>query len=146
MSPTRRNAGAGASPGETVTCPWCSATVSATASTCPSCGAALRDSADGDVLGVTSIDPTAYSRLRRIKPRGNRITKWLTGGDDVLEEESGGSVAPPSAEVKREMLRLELAALNAEIEAKEQAAAANRDLPPDDGTDRSSPPKGAAPG
>jgi hypothetical protein len=108
--------------------------VSATAATCPSCGAALRDAADGDIAGVTQIDPTALLKVRRIKPRG-RITSWLTGDGDV-EEESGGKVEPPSEEVRREMLRLELAALDAEIETKAQQAAAQRDLPLDDaGTD-----------
>jgi hypothetical protein len=115
------------------TCPWCSASVSATATTCPSCGAALRDAADGDIAGVTQIDPTALLKVRRIKPRG-RITSWLTGDGD-LEEESGGKVEPPSEEVRREMLRLELAALDAEIEAKAQQAAAQRDLPLDAATD-----------
>jgi hypothetical protein len=133
MSPNRRKDDPQPAPGDTTTCPWCSASVPATVASCPSCGAALRDSVEGDVLGVTQLDPSAFARVRRIKKRG-RLTAWLTG-DDAEDEETGGKVEPPSDEVKREMLRLELAALNAEIEAKSQAAAANRDLPPDDGSD-----------
>jgi zinc-ribbon domain len=125
MSAARKKETATASSGESTTCPWCSATVPAEAATCPSCGASLRDAADGEVLGVTQIDPAAVARVRRIKPR--RITSWLTG-DDAVDEESGGKVEPPSEAVKREMLRLELAALDAEIEAKAQQAAGQREL------------------
>lgn len=125
MSPARKKA-----TGETTTCPWCSATVPIEAATCPSCGAQLREAAEGDVLGVTQIDPAAVSRAKRIKPR--RITAWLTGDAPADEDEAGGKIEPLSEEVKREMLRLELAAIDAELEAKATQAAANRDLPPDD--------------
>ena len=125
MSPARRK-----STGESSTCPWCSATVTAQAATCPSCGASLREAAEGDILGVTQIDPSAVSRIRRVKPR--RITSWLTGDSPVEDEESGGKIEPPSAEVRREMLKLELAAIDAELEAKAAQAAANRELPPEE--------------
>jgi len=124
MSPARSKPS-----GETVTCPWCSATVPVEAATCPSCGAQLRDAAEGDILGVTQIDPSAVSRARRVKPR--RLTSWLTGDVPAEEEEAGGKVEPPSPDVKREMLKLELAAIDAELEARAAQAAANRDLPPD---------------
>jgi hypothetical protein len=129
MSPGRKKDDEGAAIGETTTCPWCSATVSATAVTCPSCGASLRDEADGEIAGVTQIDPEAVARVRRIKPR--RLTSWLTG-DGSVDDESGGTVEPPTEEVRREMLRIELAAIDAEIEAKAQQVAAQRDLPLDD--------------
>jgi hypothetical protein len=99
------------------------------AATCPSCGASLREATEGEVLGVTQIDPSAVSRIRRVKPR--RFTSWLTG-ETPVEDEVGGKVEPPSAEVRREMLRLELAAIDAELEAKATLAAAQRDLPPED--------------
>jgi hypothetical protein len=126
MSPARSKPS-----GETVTCPWCSASVPAEAATCPSCGAQLRDAAEGEILGVTQIDPSAVSRARRVKPR--RLTSWLTGDVPAEEEEAGGKVEPPSPDVKREMLKLELAAIDAELEARAAAAAANRDLPPEAG-------------
>lgn len=127
MSPARKKVADATSAGETTTCPWCSARVPATAVTCPSCGASLRDEADGEVAGVTQIDSAAIARVRHIKPRG-RLTSWLTG-DGSVDEEMGGKVEPPSEEVRREMLRIELAAIDAEIEAKAQQAAAQRDLP-----------------
>jgi hypothetical protein len=142
MSPAQKKDGE-ATGAEESSCPWCSATVPATAVTCPSCGASLRDAADGEVAGVTQIDPMALARVRRIKPRRG-LTAWLTG-DDPIEEESGGKVEAPSEEVRREMLRIELAALDAEIEAKAQQAAAQRDLPLDDAAD-AAPPPDAAPG
>ena len=64
MSPARSKPS-----GETTTCPWCSSTVPIEAAICPSCGAQLRETAEGDVLGVTQIDPSAVSRVRRVKPR-----------------------------------------------------------------------------
>jgi hypothetical protein len=126
MSPARKPGADAASPADLITCPWCSASVPATAATCPSCGAALRDAADGDIAGVTQIDPAAILKTRRIKPRG-RLMSLLTG-DGPEEDESGGKVEPPSDEVRREMLKLELAALDAELETKAQQAAAQRDL------------------
>ena len=125
MSPARTKPS-----GETTTCPWCSATVPVESVTCPSCGAQLREAADGEVLGVTQIDPSAVSRVRRVKPR--RLTSWLTGDIPADDEESGGKIEPPSDDVRREMLKLELAALDAELEAKAAQAAANKNLPEDD--------------
>jgi hypothetical protein len=120
----------------TETCPWCSAKVSATAATCPSCGASLREAADGEILGVTQIDPAAVSRAARIKP--GRLATWL--GADSADDTPvlGGNVEPPSKEVREEMLRLELAAIDAEIEAKRQAAEAQK-LVPDDLVDGDAP-------
>jgi hypothetical protein len=128
MSPARSSKPSG----ETTTCPWCSATVPVEAATCPSCGAQLREAAEGDILGVTQIDPSAVSRARRVKPR--RLTSWLTGDVPAEDEETGGKIEPPSPDVRREMLKLELAAIDAELEAKAAAAAANKDLPPEDAT------------
>jgi len=56
MSPAKKGSG------ETTTCPWCSATVPVEATTCPSCGASLRDAAEGDIPGVTQLDPAAVIR------------------------------------------------------------------------------------
>jgi hypothetical protein len=114
---------------ETATCPWCSATVPVEASTCPSCGASLRDAAEGEVLGVTQVDPAAVVRTKGIKTR--RLASWL-GADPQDDEESAGKVEPPTDEVRQEMLRLELAAIDAELEAKRIAAEAQRALPPED--------------
>src|SRR6185503_17284013 len=106
---------------ETASCPWCSATVPVAAVTCPSCGASLRDAAEGDVLGVTQVDPAAVSRAKRIKS-SNFAT--FIGASDSPDAATVGKVEPPTDEVRQEMLRLELAALDAEIEAKLKGAEA----------------------
>jgi hypothetical protein len=125
-SPGPATTAAAALPDGTETCPWCSAKVPAGVATCPSCGASLRDAAEGEILGVTQIDPAAVSRASRIRP--GRLATWL-GADNAEETEVGGTVEPPSREVREEMLRLELAAIDAEIEAKKQAAEAQKLLP-----------------
>jgi hypothetical protein len=114
----------------TETCPWCSAKVSARAAKCPSCGASLRDAVEEDILGVTQIDPGAVSKASRIKP--GRLATWLEAEDTGSTADLGGHVEPPSKEVREEMLRLELAAIDAEIEAKKQAVEAARILPDED--------------
>jgi|SRR5215212_2878842 len=121
----------------TAACPWCSAKVSGNPVACPSCGAALREATDADILGVTQIDPAAVSRASRVKP--GRLATWL--GAESTDDGSaiGGNVEPPSKEVREEMLRLELAAIDAEIEAKKNAAEAQKlvpeILPEDDATE-----------
>jgi len=110
---------------ETSTCPGCPAAVPVGAGTGPSWGAALRDAVSGDIAGVTQIAPGAVLRTKRIKPRG--LAAWLVGEREA-EEAGIGKVEPPSDDVRREMLRLELAAIDAELEAKRVAAEANRDL------------------
>ena len=111
----------------TETCPWCSAKVSGNPVTCPSCGASLREAANGEILGVTQIDPGAVSRASRIKP--GRLATWLGAESTDDATDLGGNVEPPSKEVREEMLRLELAAIDAEIEAKKQAAEAQKLVP-----------------
>ena len=140
MSPARKKPAATAASRKpaapsaaTETCPWCSAKVSASASTCPSCGASLRDAVEDEILGVTQIDPGAVSRASRIKP--GRLATWLGAEDTAPSSDLGGHVEPPSKEVREEMLRLELAAIDAEIEAKKQAAEAAKILPDEDASE-----------
>ena len=132
---------AGGDPGFDTTCPWCSTPVGAGARTCPSCGAALQgpDDATTEIPGVTKVDPIVAAR--RALPKPNRLVGWLAGDLDPLPpadpfvEPSGRrggaagvagagtpAVAPPSDAVRREMARLELAAIKAELEARAAAA------------------------
>jgi hypothetical protein len=106
---------------------------------CPSCGAALReapDSGEEDIPGVTQVDPVVA--MRRQLPRPNRLVGWLadvdteptspidlvarstsTGGaGSEIEGADAASVAPPSDEVRREIRRLELEALKAQLEQR----------------------------
>ena len=118
-------------PAATATCPWCSAAVPVEAAKCPSCGAALRDAADGDVLGVTQVDLAATTKLARLGKPG-RLATWLGAEETAVSPDLTGRIEEPSEEVRREMLRLELAAIDAEIEAKKAIVEENSKLPAED--------------
>ncbi|HEX7948929.1 MAG TPA: hypothetical protein VF494_01165 [Candidatus Limnocylindrales bacterium] len=133
---------AGSHPGPEPRCPWCSRIVPGDIERCPSCGAALREPAadDTSIPGVTTIDPS--TQARRVIARPNRLVRFIAGDLDPLPPASpvlplgataggrpGGvespldgagpaSVAPPSDAVRREMARLELEAIKAELEAQ----------------------------
>lgn len=117
-------------------CPWCSSAVQKGATTCLSCGAALGGAVaadDAEIPGVTSLDPITAARKPIQRP--NRLVSWLAGDIDPLpgpdptlplRPDAGRaplagagpeSYAPPSADVRREMARLELEAIKAELEA-----------------------------
>jgi hypothetical protein len=112
-------------------CNWCSAPLpSDHEETCPSCGATLLGDGDTSVPGLTAIDAEAIlrsARAAKAKPR-SRLLGWISG--DYDDEASGtapapGSLAPPSADVRREMLRLELQAQVANAQAEVESMAAD---------------------
>jgi hypothetical protein len=111
-------------------CMWCSAALpSDSETTCPSCGATLVGEGDNNVPGVTAIDAAAIVRAgRETKPRSrNRIISWISG--DYPEEDEHapeGSLTPPPPDVQREMLRLELEAQVANLQAEASALAAEQ--------------------
>ena len=111
------------------TCPWCSADLpSAAASSCPSCGATLIGDTDAPLPGLTTIDPEAVARgVKPVTPeRRSKLVSWITGEDEEGEEAAGTheSLAPPPPEVQREMLRMELEAEVANLQAEADALAA----------------------
>ena len=108
-------------------CTWCSAPLpSESEATCPSCGATLIEESEKQVPGVTAIDAEAIIRGKADRPRSrSRLMSWISG--EYQEEEKPappGSLAPPPLEVRREMLRLELAAQVANLQAEAGAIAA----------------------
>jgi len=114
-------------------CNWCSALLPSDHETvCPSCGATLLG--DGDTAGVpglTAIDAEAIlrnARAAKAKPR-SRLLGWISGDYEdesvVVAAAAPGSLAPPSADVRREMLRLELEAQVANAQAEVEAMAAD---------------------
>ena len=117
--------------GDAPRCTWCSAPLpSADAAACPSCGATLIGEGDPNVPGLTAIDADAILRAARAakaRPR-SRLMSWISGeyvegsGDSPAAE---GSLAPPSDDVRREMLRLELQAQVANLQAEAEAMAAD---------------------
>jgi hypothetical protein len=145
-------------------CPWCSASIGAADARCPSCGAAvreLRSEDSADIPGVTRVDP--FSTARRPTPQLTGLIGWLAGAYETATGAAGerpdgapegalepGSspVGPPSDEVRREMRRLEMRALQAEIDAEEAEARAMGRLPEtpsaEAGADELPPPAAAA--
>jgi hypothetical protein len=128
-------------------CTWCSAVLpSDHETTCPSCGATLIGEGDAQVPGLTAIDTDAIIRNARAvqaKPR-SRLMSWISGDVDDAEAAPAppGSLSPPPAEVRREMLRLELEAQAANAQAEVEAMQADAvveegtpvDLPGAEGT------------
>ena len=104
-------------------CPWCSATFTGDPENCPSCGAALAvdPATDSSLPGLTAIDAAAIVRAKTpvARPR-NRILSWISGEypDEVQSATEAGALALPDAEVRREMLRLELEAEVANLQAE----------------------------
>src|SRR5215210_1491413 len=106
-------------------CPWCSAPLpSASPATCPSCGATLHGDGEAQLPGVTTLDTDAILRARAASSRPrSRLLSFITGDveDAGTSTRDLDSIAPPSADVLREMRRLELAAEVANLEAEVQA-------------------------
>ncbi len=111
-------------------CMWCSAELpSDHEATCPTCGATLIGEGESQVPGVTAIDAEAIIRAGRdAKPRQrSRLMSWISG--EYPEEDvpaPPGSLDPPSADVRREILRLELEAQVANLQAEAGAMAAEQ--------------------
>ena len=112
---------------QTPRCPWCSAQLPAgSPEACPSCGAILTSpsGAEPEIAGVTSLDPIAIMAGKADAPRSrNRLMSFITGeapgeGDAAANL---GSLAPPDEAVRREMLRLEIEAEKADLEAESVA-------------------------
>jgi hypothetical protein len=101
-------------------CPWCSAPLpSADLATCPSCGASLHGDVEGEVPGVTKVDHEGLLRSRNPIQKSRGLMGWLSGEyDPGPTPERPETLALPDADVRREMIRLELAALEAEAQAR----------------------------
>ncbi|MES2210171.1 MAG: hypothetical protein V4515_08300 [Chloroflexota bacterium] len=102
-------------------CPWCSVPLaSVDDARCPSCNATLRESTDEEVPGVTRVDHEALFRPRTSPARSAGLIGWLAGSkpEDPEPQPSPSTFSPPDADVRREMLRMELAAIEAKLDAQ----------------------------
>ncbi|MEZ0241551.1 MAG: zinc ribbon domain-containing protein [Chloroflexota bacterium] len=121
-------------------CPWCSASVSDEDVTCPSCGAVLREEGEHEIPGVTQVDPKSAA-LQAPEPAGGGVIGWLSGEyvPDPTKAELA-SVEPPTDAVRREMLKIEVDALRAELQAREaERDTEAREAAEDDGRDGTNP-------
>ena len=107
-------------------CPWCSASYTGEPETCPSCGAVLAadPATDPSLPGLTAIDTAAIVRAKTPTPRSrNRLLSWISGEypDEPGTVADAGALAPPDMAVRREILRLELEAEVANLQAEADA-------------------------
>jgi hypothetical protein len=106
-------------------CPWCSAAITAETAVCPSCGAILNADEPVEVPGVTAVDAQATRgpATKPAPPARSRIMSWISGDypDDGTAPADSQALAPPDLEVQREMLRLELEAEVANLQAENDA-------------------------
>jgi hypothetical protein len=107
-------------------CSWCSATLDPTMADCPSCGAQLIPTDESDMPGLTSVDVRATRPEVKPRPR-NRLLSWISGEytDDVPSKAEALAVAPPDPAVQQEILRLQLEAELADLQAEAAAIAAD---------------------
>ena len=124
-------------------CPWCSAPIaSADDVTCGACGATLQGDPAVEIPGLTAIDAQHASRAAAPRKVRRTFGALFVGGDDEIQQPSAAelpALALPDAEVRREMLRLQLDAELADLTARAAAMAAERgilvpaspDAPPD---------------
>jgi hypothetical protein len=114
-------------------CPWCSANYTGDPDNCPSCGAALAvdPTTDPALPGLTAIDAAAIVRAKTPVARSrNRLLSWISGEypDETPSVTEAGALAPPDLDVRREMLRLELQAEVANLQAEADAMLAEAGL------------------
>ncbi len=104
-------------------CPWCSTPVAFDSPTCPSCNAILVADDMPDLPGVTAVDMAVMRReVKQPKSRG-RLLSWISGeySDEAPSVSESDALAPPDANVQREILRLALEAEIANLQAEAQA-------------------------
>ncbi|MGK2851577.1 MAG: hypothetical protein ACSLFN_11785 [Candidatus Limnocylindrales bacterium] len=107
-------------------CPWCSASYTGDPENCPSCSATLSPdpAIDPSLPGLTAIDTAAIVRSKTPvnKPR-NRLLSWISGEypDEGVSTKDAAALAPPDQAVRREILRLELEAEVANLQAEADA-------------------------
>lgn len=122
--------GSGSSATATSRCPWCSAELPDPAAlTCPSCQANVAGGPEPQVPGLTALDLERLAFRRSTTPKRSRLLSWISGDSDYADANepvaAPGSLAPPPADVRREMFRIETAALIADLAARAGALASD---------------------
>jgi len=107
----------------TAVCSWCSTEVAEGATECPSCGANLVPDGEPNVPGVTAVDAASIIRSKSTPQPRNRLLSWISGEytPDVPSRAEAQAIAMPDQDVRREILRLELEAEVANLQAESDA-------------------------
>ncbi len=111
-------------------CPWCSAALpDPAATTCPSCSANLAAETEPQIPGVTAVDIKSLALRRTNPPKKSRLVSWMAGEAPEVEptaaDAAPGSLQPPPPDVRREILRMEMAAAIADLTAEAGALSAD---------------------
>jgi hypothetical protein len=103
-------------------CPWCSAPVTPETTVCSSCRAILISGEERDLPGVTAVDQAIVRGEKKAVSR-SRLLSWISGEyvDDTPTVSDSQALAPPDPDVQREILRLELEAEVANLQAEADA-------------------------
>jgi hypothetical protein len=114
-------------------CPWCSAALPDPAAiTCPSCAANLVAETEPQIPGVTAVDIKSLALRRTNPPKKSRLVSWMAGEAPDVEPTAAqappGSLLPPPPDVRREILRMEMAAAIADLTAEAGALSADEAL------------------
>lgn len=81
-------------------CPWCSAPLDPpTVEECPSCGAHLRGVDDGEIPGLTVVDPDLTARRAKAPKASSSagVLAWLSGEADLVAGVGAGPEPTPAA-------------------------------------------------
>jgi len=107
----------------TAVCSWCSAPITEGMTECPSCGANLVPDGDPNVPGLTAVDAASIIRSKSPQQPRSRLLSWLSGEytTDLPSKAEQQAIAPPDPDVRREILRLELEAEVANLQAEADA-------------------------
>ena len=107
----------------TAVCSWCSASITEGMTECPSCGANLVPDGDANVPGLTAVDAASIIRSKSPQQPRSRLMSWLSGeyATDLPSKAEQQAIAPPDLDVRREILRLELEAEVANLQAEAEA-------------------------
>lgn len=122
-----------ATPGPAI-CPWCSAVLPGPdAAVCPSCDAHLVEEQGVEIPGVTTVYPGLLASAAAPRKVKRTFGSLLVGEDNEIPpptEAELPALAPPDLEVRREMLRLELDARLASLQAEVKAIEAEDGIIP----------------
>ena len=99
-------------------CPWCSAALPTPTSRAARPAMPRYAGTDESVPGLTAIDAEAIIRANAARSAAGSFVVRRGSPDDNISPADAGAIAPPDPAVKREMLKLQIAADIANLQAE----------------------------